>query len=106
MTIPIELVCPLGATCEKVVSNKIERCAWYTQVTGQHPQTGQPVDEWGCAMAWQPILMIENARTNQGQTAAIESLRNEMKAGQDQFNGLMRKRLASETKEVPPCNTV
>jgi len=101
-----KLTCPLGSDCERAVNGVIERCAWYVKIQGKHPQSEELIDDWRCAMAWQPLLLIENAQMNRGQTAAIESLRNEMKSGQDQFNGLMKMRLASETKEVPPCNTV
>lgn len=74
----IKLSCPLGHQCEIAKDGAIHRCAWYVQLRGNHPQTGEDVDEWGCAMAWTPVLLVENARTNRGQTAAIESFRNEV----------------------------
>lgn len=78
MTIKTVLTCPLGATCEKIVNNEINRCMWYTQLAGADPQTGEPLEDvWRCAMSWLPILLIENAMTNRGQTSAIESFRNE-----------------------------
>ena len=33
-------------------------------------------------MTWQPILLVENAQTNRGQTQALESFRNEVVTGQ------------------------
>ena len=36
------------------------------------------LDEWGCAMAWQPILAIENSQMQRHTGAAVESLRNEI----------------------------
>jgi hypothetical protein len=45
---------------------------------GAHPQTGAPVQEWGCSIAWMPLLLVENARHIQGTQAATESFRNEM----------------------------
>ena len=42
------------------------------------PQSNKEYDEWGCAMVWQPIIGVEMARTNIGQTEALESFRNEM----------------------------
>ena len=71
------LTCPLGATCEKIVDDHIERCLWYVTLAGKHPQTGEPVNESKCAMAWQPILMVEGNGVSKGITAAVESLRNE-----------------------------
>jgi len=53
-------------------------CAWFMKVVGKHPQTGADVEEWGCAMAWMPILMIENSQQQRQTGAAVESFRNEM----------------------------
>ena len=74
----VKITCPLGHECEKAIDGHLERCAWYVEIAGVHPQTGDETREWGCSMAWMPILLIENARTNRGQTAALESFRNEM----------------------------
>lgn len=53
-------------------------CAWFIKISGQNPQTGQEVDEWGCSIAWLPVLLIENNRVNYQTGAAVESFRNEM----------------------------
>lgn len=53
-------------------------CAWFMQIRGTNPNSGEPVDEWGCSMAWLPILMIENSQQQRGTSAAVESFRNEM----------------------------
>jgi hypothetical protein len=37
-------------------------CAWYTHVAGQHPQTGEALDRWDCAVTLLPLLMVETAR--------------------------------------------
>jgi hypothetical protein len=54
------------------------QCAWFTQVRGQNPNTGKEVDEWACAIAWMPVLMIENSQQQRQTGAAVESFRNEM----------------------------
>ena len=65
-------VCPLiGEDCLGL------KCAWFTQVRGTNPQTGEPVDEWGCAVTWMPMLLIENSQQQRQTGAAIESFRNE-----------------------------
>ena len=33
-------------------------CAWFMKVQGNNPNTGEPTEEWGCSMAWLPILLI------------------------------------------------
>ena len=53
-------------------------CAWFMKVTGVNPNTGQQVDDWGCAMAWVPVLLIENSQQQRSTGAAVESFRNEM----------------------------
>lgn len=73
----IVLTCPLGSVCEEIIDNKIHRCSWYVTLAGNHPQTGEPVNETKCAMAWQPILMVEGNGASKGTTIAVESLRNE-----------------------------
>jgi hypothetical protein len=66
--------CPLNAfaPCRQL------DCAWFTQVRGHNPNTGQEVDEWACAVAWLPMLLIENSQQQRQTGAAVESFRNEM----------------------------
>lgn len=54
------------------------QCAWFTQVRGHNPNTGKEVDEWSCAIAWLPVLLIENSQQQRSTGAAVESFRNEM----------------------------
>lgn len=53
-------------------------CAWFLKISGKNPNTGADVDEWGCSMAWLPVLMIENSQQQRSTGAAVESFRNEM----------------------------
>ncbi len=53
-------------------------CAWYIKVRGHNPNTGEEMDHWGCAMAWMPVLLIENSQQQRSTGAAVESFRNEM----------------------------
>lgn len=55
-------------------------CAWFTKLAGTNPNTGQSVDEWGCAVAWLPILLVENSQQQRQTGAAVESFRNEIVA--------------------------
>ena len=65
-------LCPLiGEDCRGL------ECAWYTKIAGTHPQTGDSVEEWGCAVAWIPFLQVDNSKAVHKAGAAIESLRNE-----------------------------
>ncbi|RKZ97008.1 MAG: hypothetical protein DRQ42_10045 [Gammaproteobacteria bacterium] len=70
------ITCPLGSACEEIKDNKAHRCAWFIEMSGVDAQ-GNDHNSSKCAMAWMPILQVEMSGTNRGQTAAIESLRNE-----------------------------
>lgn len=59
----------------------MHRCAWFTQLAGCNPNTGEQTDEKACAMTWMPILLIENAKHQRSTSAAVESFRNEMVNG-------------------------
>tara|TARA_R100000231_G_C5277882_1_gene150713 strand:+ start:350 stop:658 length:309 start_codon:yes stop_codon:yes gene_type:complete len=65
-------LCPLiGESCRQL------ECMWYTQISGTNPQTGEPVNEYGCAVAWIPFLQVDNTKHVNEAGAAIESFRNE-----------------------------
>ena len=53
-------------------------CAWFLKIAGKNPNTGEDIDDWGCSMAWLPIMMIENSQQQRSTGAAVESFRNEM----------------------------
>jgi len=54
------------------------QCAWFTRVQGVDMNTGNQVDEYQCAIAWMPMLLIENSGQQRQTGAAVESFRNEM----------------------------
>jgi hypothetical protein len=82
--------CPLiGEECMKL------KCEWFTHVQGVNPQTGQEVDEWGCAVTWMPMLLIENSQQQRQTGAAVESFRNETV-----------KRMVNTILPVEPINTM
>ena len=82
--------CPLiGEECMKL------KCEWFTQVRGKNPQTGEDVDEWGCAVTWLPMLLIENSQQQRQTGAAVESFRNETV-----------KRMVNTILPVEPINSI
>lgn len=64
-------------------------CAWFMKVVGTNPNDGTPVEEWGCATAWMPILLIENSQMQRQTGAAVESFRNEMVKSNETTTSLM-----------------
>lgn len=53
-------------------------CAWFLKINGSDPTTGLPLEDWGCTIAWLPLLLIENSQQQRQTGAAVESFRNEM----------------------------
>lgn len=51
-------------------------CRWYIQLLGTHPQTGESLAKFGCAVEFLPVLLIETAKETRQAAAAIESARN------------------------------
>jgi len=66
-------ICPLtGDECMQ------HGCEFYTHLVGKDPQTGTDIDNFGCAIAFLPLLLVENAQQSRQTGAAVESFRNEM----------------------------
>lgn len=59
-------------------------CSWFTRVCGKDPQNGREIDEWGCAVAWLPTLLIATANEARQGAAATESFRNAVLGAQRQ----------------------
>ena len=74
--------CPLGSTCEQVVDTtegqKLKVCPWFTKIRGADPQTGEEIEEYRCAIAWMPVLLVEGSMFQRQTGAAVESFRNTM----------------------------
>lgn len=65
-------MCPLiRAECMR------HQCAWYIHMQGKNPQTGADVSEFGCAVTWLPLLLVDSTRVAHQAVAATESFRNE-----------------------------
>jgi hypothetical protein len=87
----IEGECPLGSQCERVVTDEktkkqtLVRCPWHQKIHGVHPSTGVTVDNYACAIALLPMLLINNANEVRQGAAASESFRNEIVKNQIPF---------------------
>ena len=69
------LNCPLW---RKDVSKVCHTCAWYGPITGVHPQTGERVDAWQCAITSTVLAVLETAKCAAEGGAATQELRNDM----------------------------
>ena len=83
-----------------------DRCPKWVRVLGTHPQTGATLDEYRCADAWMPILLIENTQQSRQAGAAIESFRNEMVKSNRVGHALLARGIAGQhpipEKDVTP----
>jgi hypothetical protein len=78
-----KIICPLmgGEPCVEdgsIRNGELVSCRFWVHVQGINPQTGETVNNGDCAIAWTPVLMIENSKVNRETGASVESFRNEM----------------------------
>jgi hypothetical protein len=67
------LDCPLH---RKPMEQVCHTCPWWLQMRGLNRNTGVEIDNWGCAISFLPMLLIENAAQTRGAAAATEDARN------------------------------
>ena len=71
--------CPatgFAKTCREIIVDC--DCPKYVQIRGTNPNSGEPVDRFGCVDSFIPMLLIENSQQQRHTGAAVESFRNEM----------------------------
>lgn len=78
---------------KKDVSRVCHKCPLYVMLRGTNKNTGDPIDQWGCAIAWGPIMAVETVQKLNSVVAATETFRNEMVKQNEAallFNGIDR----------------
>lgn len=78
------------------------QCSWFTRVQGYDTNTGNQVDEYQCAMAWMPMLLIENSGQQRQTGAAVESFRNEMVKANETSQKVLLATLVHNQQEQQP----
>jgi len=71
-------ICPLH---KEDTSKVCHKCPWWSRVIGKNPQSEEMIDDWRCAIALLPMLLIENAQQSRQTGAAVETLRNGLVTG-------------------------
>ena len=74
-------------------------CAWYTRVQGYDMNSGAQVDSYECAIAWMPMLLIENSGQQRQTGSAVESFRNEMVKANEVNTKLILAAASGETQQ-------
>lgn len=100
-----KIICPLmgGKPCIEdgsVVDGELVACRFWVTVMGKNPQTGETVNNGDCAMAWTPVLLIENSKVNRETGAAVESLRNENVTTGQQITGALLQVAAANSPQL------
>lgn len=86
MKIETKMNCPIN----NFEPCKLFECAWFIQLQGTNPNTGKQLDEWGCSVAWLPMLLVEHSKMQRQTGAAVESFRNEMVKANEASQRLLR----------------
>lgn len=81
-----------------IVDGELVACRFWVHVQGQNPQTGETVSNGDCAIAWMPVLLIENSKVNRETGAAVESMRNESVTTGQQITAALIS--ATQTKQL------
>lgn len=91
-----------GTFCPLIKKDCIQlQCSWFTQLRGTNPNTGEPVDNWSCAINWLPMLLIENSQQQRQTGAAVESFRNEMVKNNDNFQNSLSQMMLMAMSDTP-----
>ena len=99
-----KIICPMmgGEPCVEdgaILNGELVKCRFWVTVMGSNPQTGETINNGDCAIAWMPVLLIENSKVNRETGAAVESMRNEsVTSGQHITNALMQ--VANKKQEL------
>lgn len=99
-----KIICPMmgGEECVEdgaIRNGELVKCRFWVHVMGKNPQTGETTNNGDCAIAWMPVLLIENSKVNRETGAAVESMRNEsVTTGQQITNALMQ--VATKKQEL------
>ena len=100
-----KIICPMmgGKPCIEdgsIVDGELHACRFWIHVIGKDPQTNKETDNYDCAMAWMPVLMIENSKVNRETGAAVESFRNEMVKANEASHRLLVATASVNTKII------
>lgn len=53
-------------------------CRWWTHVRGKDPSSAIELDHFDCAIAWGPVLTIENSQMQRQTSAAVDKVATEV----------------------------
>lgn len=90
MSIKVVYTCPLGSKCQEIVGDEMHQCSWYVNLKGSDPQSGNDIDEYRCAMSWQPVLAVAQNTSIIQTSAAVHSLKTDTAKRQNEAIEVLR----------------
>jgi len=90
------MICPFH---HQSMASVCHLCPLWQLIRGKHPQTGEDIDAWNCALAHLPMLLINSANETRMGVAATQQVANVMLRASE---AVRLERLASKTgyKEI------
>lgn len=85
-------------TCRGIVTK--HTCPKFIKIVGTNANTGETIDQWGCADSFVHLLLIENSQMQRQTGAAIESFRNEMVRQNNELLSDQRRSNGAETQRI------
>lgn len=91
----VEMTCPFnGKICNEGIRSDFDanergirkQCRLWTHVAGKDPQSEKVIDHYDCALAWGPVIGLEQSQMTRQNTATMQEFRNETHEGISSFN--------------------
>ena len=65
-------------------------CEFWTHLLGKDPQSEATIDKFGCAVAFLPILLVENAQMSRHTAASVDKVANLTNGVKGEINAMNR----------------
>lgn len=100
-----KIICPMmgGKPCVEdgsIVDGELVACRFWVHVRGVDKNTNAEVDNGDCAIAWLPVLLIENSSVNREVSAEVGAMRNESVTTSQQLTAAIIQ-ASTVNKQVP-----
>lgn len=92
------LYCPFW---RKDVSKVCHTCAMWVPVSGQHPMTGERIDQWMCAITAQFLATVSVARNTNETCASVQEMRSDHQTERATQARLLGLRPAAQPAALP-----
>lgn len=92
---------PKGTFCPFVRGECVQHeCALYTRVLGKRPQSEAVTEEFGCALAFLPTLIIENAQMQRQTCATVDKVAKEVQMHRAAFISVLSEEVQDRAIEA------